>query len=141
MTKQEAEHAAQFTFGPRAECVRVSSNDRNSRFVIALGSYRLSKSDSPVPLLLGSGRDWESALDHGKTTPNGIRAIEEFSKVKELIRKVSTSETPGAFTEAVREMTIKEAQEKNLGQEVIDKINARFDAAKLKLEKSNADQS
>lgn len=140
MTREEAQHVAQATFGPKAECVRVSSSDRNSRCVVALGSYRLSRTERPVPLLLGSGPDWSSAIDHARGTPNGLKAIEEMQKVKDFINKAMESAKPGDFADFVRDQTIEEAKMKGATQEVIDAIRKKFDEAKKKIiEKPNDD--
>lgn len=140
MTKEEAEHAAIFTFGPRAECIRVSSIDRSNRFVIALGTYRVSRTESPVPLLLGSGADWESALDAARSTPNGQMAIAEMQKVKDFVNKAINSKSPGEFTEYVREVSTQEAKEKGFNEEQLAALNKKFDEAKQKiLDKANND--
>lgn len=138
MTKEEAEHVVTQTFGPNAECIRVSSNDRNARFVVALGSYRISRTERPVPLLLGAGADWSSAIDQAMGTPNGIKAIEEMQKVKDFINKAMESASPGDFTEWVKETALDEARQKGASQDVIDTLTKRFDDAKKKLiEKTN----
>lgn len=133
MTREEAQHVAEATFGPKAECIRVSSMDRNGRFVIALGSYRISRTERPTPLLLGSGPDWTSAIDHARTTPNGLKAIEEFQKVKDFINKAMESAKPGDFADFVRDQAIEEAKAKGANEAVINAIRNKFDEAKKKI--------
>src|SRR5882724_1808721 len=81
-------------FGPGVELARVSSTDRNSRFVVALGALKLDGGRGYSPVVLGGGDSYESAMRDSETSETGRLAakqwqdfIEEKTKQIEQIRK------------------------------------------------------
>lgn len=62
---------AREAFGPGVELARVSSSDRFSRFVIALGSIKLDGARAYSPVVLGAGDSYEAALRDSESTETG----------------------------------------------------------------------
>lgn len=71
---------ARNVFGPGVEAVRVSSPDRNSRFVFALGAVKLDGSRDLQPVVLGAGASYEAALKDSETAETGKLAREQWAK-------------------------------------------------------------
>lgn len=68
-------------FGPLVELIRVSSFDRDSRFVVAYGNGVLA------PAVLGAGSDWASAVQNARTTDEGKLAIQNAIDLNEMFKK------------------------------------------------------
>lgn len=132
-SRKDAMHAAFKIFGPRVELVRVSSNVREERFKVALGSFKINPSDRPVPLLLGTGPDWAAALDHARTTENGRLAEKTNLEALDLVRKAMESKSELEFVKIVEDDAVSEATGRGASEAEITAIKHKFAEARKKI--------
>lgn len=126
MNKRDAEFIVQRTFGPNVEAVRVSSDLRDGRFTVCCNQRGIIQ-------IVGCGPDWESAIDHAKSTELGRRLQEEHAQGVALAEQALKAKSPVEFADAVEQQVISEALSSGASEEAINELRKRFAKAKEKL--------
>lgn len=128
-------------FGQTTELVRVSSTDRAGRFLVAQSRRKQSRDSGGMHevVLLGRGDSYASAYASSLRSEEGIRAAEEFFKVKELIRSAATAPTAAAFADDVMRATLDEAKANGFSEEQLEELKKKFEAAREKINDGRKD--
>lgn len=128
-SKSEIRDACLRAFGPRVELVRVSARNRNERFVISNGVFRVDGRVS-LPVVLGAGDSWLAAYNSSVSSDLGQRAIEEHKSSIDMMKLASQSASAVEFADKLADNAIAEARSIGASDEEIELMKAKFDEAR-----------